>query len=446
MTSNRSAIPAPQPRNPEAAFRTKQSYPAVPVPTLFEDDLPGADQLGLTIEEIEHFRKTGYLIKRGLIPSATFAPFLDLWWQQPPIHAAKMSPDDPATWISPGRFWPKDNRWSTARNWMGQGAWPSPEEDRPGANVGDPVGRLPHKLTHTANDVWRWHGIGHDPEFVDATTAHPNVLYMAEALLGGPIKRPRRNRGIYSIFPHGGTGEAESKLGPHMDESMTDLQVVTYLDDVTPGSGGFTAYPTSPQRLYPTSVQALNWVETEKSREVLHDILSEVQPIEFTGKAGDVMFCHSLVLHSAGIHDGDRVRLAAIQDINRSRERGHMRWIAAGKHGGEKVYSDMDGVFRFPLDTGDDPADGDREVLNQWTMDSNEFVLARHVPLEDMFEDWNLGQRPVTGNIIDEIPWWEKYKLPILPTGDVPRGGGGTPAVPLSDIANYEGEGVWRVK
>lgn len=121
-----------------------------------------------------------------------------------------------------------------------------------------------------------------------------------------------------------------------------------------------------------------------------------------------------------------------------------MRWIAAGKHGGEQVYSDMDGVFRFPLAEG--PADGDREVLNQWTMDSNEFVLARHAPLADIFEDWNLGQQPVTGNIIDEIPWWERYKLPMSPTGNVPRGGGGTPAVPLSDIANYEGGGVWRVK
>lgn len=172
MISDRSRIPAPPPRNPEAAFRADQSYPAIPVSTPVEDDPTGADQLGLTSEEIEHFRRNGYLIKRGLIPSEIFAPYLDLWWQQPPIRAAKMSPDDSATWISPGRFWPKDNRWSTARNWMGQDAWPSPEDDRPGANVGDPVGRLPHKLTHTANDVWRWHGIGHDPEFVDATTGH----------------------------------------------------------------------------------------------------------------------------------------------------------------------------------------------------------------------------------------------------------------------------------
>ena len=52
---------------------------------------------------------------------------------------------------------------------------------------------------------------------------------------------------------------------------------------------------------------------------------------------------------------------------------------------------------------------------------------------------------PVEGKVVDEPPWWEKYDLPLLPSGDVPRGGGGTPAVPLSKIAHYEGEGIWRV-
>ena len=64
-------------------------------------------------------------------------------------------------------------------------------------------------------------------------------------------------------------------------------------------------------------------------------------------------------------------------------------------------------------------------------MDSNEFVLARDAPYDDMFREWNLGQRPVEGNIVDEPAWWEKYNLPLLPTAGMPRGTGGTPAVPL---------------
>ena len=65
-----------------------------------------------------------------------------------------------------------------------------------------------------------------------------------------------------------------------------------------------------------------------------------------------------------------------------------MRWTAAGKHGAERISCDMSGVFTFPLDNDDDPADGDREVTNQWIMDSNEFVQSRHSPLDDMFAEW----------------------------------------------------------
>ena len=38
-------------------------------------------------------------------------------------------------------------------------------------------------------------------EFVSATSAHPNVLHVVESLLGGPVRTPNRNRGIYFIFP-----------------------------------------------------------------------------------------------------------------------------------------------------------------------------------------------------------------------------------------------------
>ena len=86
-----------------------------------------------------------------------------------------------------------------------------------------------------------------------------------------------------------------------------------------------------------------------------------------------------------------------------------------------------------------------REVTNQWIMDSNEFVLSRRPPFADMFEEWNLGQQSVEGNVVAEPPWWEKYDLPLLPGGPVPRGGG-LPAVPLASVATYEGDGIWRVK
>ncbi len=446
------AVPAPKPKDPESAFGSAE--PAAHAPTLLTPDLdpPGADKLGLTPEEITQFRELGYVVKRGLIPKATFTPFLDLWWQQPPVTAAGIRPGEPGTWVAPGRHWPEENRWGLGPNWMGNSPWPAvpaPPGDgntsiRPGAGPDERVGRLPHKLTRDmANDVWRWHGIGHDPEFVCATSAHPNVLRMAELLMGGPVKRPRRNRGVYSVFPRG-PDDPESRLGPHMDQSMTEMTVVTYIDDVPARSGGFTVFPSSPQQLYVTSEQAYNWVATAASNEAMDRIKREVTPLEFVGHAGDVIFCHGLMVHSAGIHEGDTVRRAVIQDFNRVRRRSHMRWTAAGKNGGARVHCNMDGVF-FIEDPLDDPEDGLREVTNQWIMDCNEFTEARDAPFEDMFANWNLGQHPATGNVVNEPAWWEKYNLPMLPTLGVPRGGGGTPAVPLNQIAAYEGGGIWRI-
>jgi hypothetical protein len=438
--------PTPTPKDPEAAFGTRQPPAHSPIPTTLDRDPRGAGSLGLSRQETDQFRESGYVIKRGLIPPATFSSFIKLWWQQPPVRVAHMVPADAGTWVSPGRHWPADNRWGLASNWMGSHEWPSAVAPRPGATVGERVGRLPYKLTRdVGNDIWRWHGIGHDPEFVTATSAHPNVLRMAELLLGGPVKRPKRNRGIYAIFPRAAT-DPETRLGPHMDQSMTEMMAVIYLQDVGPRAGGFTVFPTSPQRMYPTSAQGLNWVATERSETALNAVMAEVQPLEFTGQAGDVLFCHGWMVHSAGIHESDRIRMAVVADFNKVRERSHMRWTAAAKGGGRRVNCDMSGVFTFPEDGDDDPADGLREVTNQWHMDCNEFARSQQQPFADMFSEWNLGQRPVAGHVVDEPAWWEKYNLPHLPAGITPRGGGGTPAVPLDSIASYEGAGRWRVR
>ena len=46
---------------------------------------------------------------------------------------------------------------------------------------------------------------------------------MAESLLGGPLKLPGRNRGIYAIFPTSKAGA----LGPHVDSHTFQLQVLS---------------------------------------------------------------------------------------------------------------------------------------------------------------------------------------------------------------------------
>jgi hypothetical protein len=72
-----------------------------------------------------------FIVKRGLIPREELQPFIDLWWEQPPVRAAGLSPDDTSGWLEPGTHWPKAQRWATSKNWLGDQPWPEPEDERP---------------------------------------------------------------------------------------------------------------------------------------------------------------------------------------------------------------------------------------------------------------------------------------------------------------------------
>ena len=83
------------------------------------------------------------------------------------------------------------------------------------------------------------------------------MLKIVETLLGGPIKKPKRNRGIYSIFPRTMTqprerstttfdskqkgGEPpEAQPNPHLDMQPFEMGGATYFSKIGPRSGGFT--------------------------------------------------------------------------------------------------------------------------------------------------------------------------------------------------------------
>lgn len=428
----------PDPEGYEGSRAPWKPGDPLPRPLTRDTDPPGADKLGLSPEEIKQFKELGYVVKRGLIPAEDLQEFRDLWWQMPPVKDAGMIPEDPATWVAPGQRWPR--------------------QERQKATVAEGAGRHPHNLDRNGH-VWRWHGIGHDERFLHSTSCHPNVLHMVEALIGGPVRRPRRNRGIYSVFPkeadrqmaynpRGGGGG----LGPHIDGVPIDLMAVTFVDKVGIRSGGFTIWPGSSKLLYPTSQQALNWVPTERSKVAMEQIIKTIEPREFTGEAGDVIFAHGLTTHSVGIQESGKVRLACIQDFQKCRPRGPLVCRALGKNGGVGASMRKDGTFVLPTNNPDDPADDPaRDVMTPWHIDGMEWAAQQHPPREDMWEDWNLGTKPVVGNVVDEPSWWDKYDFTI----EGPRGFGGLPAmvggprnggVPLSRIAKYEGNGVWRAK
>ena len=65
-------------------------------------DAEGADSLSLTPAEIEQFKERGYIIKRGLIPAETLAPFIErIWSSLPP----PLSRHDATSWLNAGEKW-----------------------------------------------------------------------------------------------------------------------------------------------------------------------------------------------------------------------------------------------------------------------------------------------------------------------------------------------------
>ena len=78
--------------------------------------------------------------------------------------------------------------------------------------------------------------------------------------------------------------------------------------------------------------------------------------------------------------------------------------------------------------------------------DSVEWDAEAVAPTDDAFAGWNLGAAPITGNVVGEPAWWDKYQLPMLPSAAVGRGGGACPPVAISEIAVHEGGGVWRAR
>lgn len=286
-------------RDPEGSLRAEPTVPAM--------DPAGASTVGITPAEAEHMRQFGYVVKRGLIPAAELAPFVELLWRQPPALVAGLSPSKPASWVAPGEQWPADNRYGLEAHFQDLSVpW---------------LARRPHTCGRGSN-TWKWHGIGHDQMFVDQTSAHPNVLHVVEALLGGPIRRPTRNRGIYSVFPakQHDTAEAAAappppppSLGPHtdtpLDVTVSDLMMVVNVQAVAPRSGGFSIWPGSPQLLRPL------WrddIADFPKRPEHAEMKQHIRPVEFCGEAGDALFCHGLMVHSAGIQESGAVRMAVI--------------------------------------------------------------------------------------------------------------------------------------
>lgn len=232
----------------------------------------------LSEAEVAFFKENGFLLKRGFLDeNETFARIVDHVWENVPRELVKR--DDPETWID-----------------APQGEWTAEDAEK------GPFRRGSWKM--------RSRTIGTEPFFVDKIANHPRMRQLVSSFIGGPVKRANRVRGVYCIFPK--SPDREDRLGPHGDHTGAQLSAMVFVDTVPPHCGGFTIWPGSHHMSHSYHTTVYGPLDDDRAEEYVQardDVLRQVTPVEFHGKAGDVVFWHPRLVHGSGVNysaDQDR--------------------------------------------------------------------------------------------------------------------------------------------
>lgn len=307
---------------------------------LLNADLGNSDNKSLSNEEIESFKLRGFLVKRRVLQdSKALNAALNHFWERVPRGIIQR--DDPNTW------------------------WDSPhsklkEEDVP--NVG---------MLRGTN--WKMRspgpsGIGTESFLVDGIANHPSMIDVVESFLGAPVNPVTRVRGIYGVLPK--KVDAKETLHPHGDYMASELSAMVLLHDTPPHSGGFTVWPGSHVRMH------LHWDKVHGStigeskaegfRLARDQVLRDTDPVEFIGTAGDVIFWHPRLLHSAGVNFSldigqPRVRIIVPCDY----QRADMTYIDNLDHGPGPVYQ----WWVDTRNTAEDIESSSNNMWDRWAID-----------------------------------------------------------------------------
>ena len=249
---------------------------SIPQPKIF--DIPSGVDSGeiVSSQELEHFVTQGFFVKRGLLrDSEAMNQAIELLWSSVPRKI--LNRNDPSTWVdSPHKKWT--------------------EEDV------DSVGRL-----HNGN--WKLrsrgsNGLGTESFLIDGIANHPAIVRIGEHLLGSALERVRRVRGVYAVFPK--PLNEHWSLGPHADYMASQISIMVLVNDVPPRCGGFTVWPGSHSRLHccwdTVHGSTMKSKHLKNFAVIRGEILSDTTPVEISGQAGDVVFWHPRILHSAGVN------------------------------------------------------------------------------------------------------------------------------------------------
>ena len=235
--------------------------------------------LTLSEAEVAFFKKNGFIVKRGFLDEKeTFDRIVDYVWENVPREIVKR--DDVQTWFD-----------------APHGQWTEADAEKAG---------------HFRRGSWKMRSrkIGTEPFLVDKIANHPRMRQLVSLFIGEPVKRSKRVRGVYCIFPK--PPNSEGRLGPHGDHTGAQLSAMVFVDTVPPHCGGFTVWPGSHymSHLYHRTVYGpLDPELAEPYTKARDDVLREITPVEFSGKAGDVLFWHPRLIHGPGVNysaDHDR--------------------------------------------------------------------------------------------------------------------------------------------
>lgn len=232
----------------------------------------------LTENDLRFFRDNGFLIKRGVLNADLVARAVDVFWENAP---PPMDRDDPETWFGPFR---EEQEISNGEDYRG-------------------------------GYRWNFRNIGSEPYMMDLVPRDPNIVGMAQQLLGPHLAPPERVRGIYATIPNRDHNPRPDRL--HVDQHPFNLGVVAYLGKVGPLGGGFRVWPTSHRWFYHTYETRYEGGRPEGYKTITE--FFEAQPsTECTGEAGDLVFWHHRLAHAAGQNLSSNIRLAVLYDFSRS--------------------------------------------------------------------------------------------------------------------------------
>lgn len=247
----------------------------------------------LSGEDISFFKREGYLIKRGVLDPDLMARARERKWKGAP---PRMKRNDPTTWFGPFR---------------------DDEEDEGPEN-------------RCVGYTWKYCEPGAEEWIIGMLAIDATIWGWVEQLLGeGEVKQPEKIRGIYCRLPMGDAPEEPTichcDVTPdnlNMDLRGTALQpglgLVGLIAPIPPNGGSFTVWPGTHRIIYDllANTEGQERIDAYKARIIR---FNDDRRVEGCGEAGDILFWHRLLAHTAGWNRSEEIQLreAVLCDYNK---------------------------------------------------------------------------------------------------------------------------------